>query len=283
MSPGKVRSARWGGQPKPGRDVERRSFAGAGRRRQWPGPCVIHRAARDGRYGCFLPVTRSNYRAYNMASIPRGVSMRAAVAGVCGLLSPFLLAVTLQAQEPEIVVRELDFVGNKAIPDEVLAGRHRHHQLQLVRQLSWSGGSGWARSATSTRRSSGATSSGSTSSTAAAASPMQWSTRPCDVSRAMSSSRSASPKARRSGDDRAPGHRHRLASCLAPEHRDARPPAPGGRPVQPLSHAAERRHDRAAAAGPGLSLRLGVHRLRGQQGAASRPGESRGGSQHAER
>ena len=46
--------------------------------------------------------------------------MRAAVAGVCGLLSPFLLAVTLQAQEPEIVVRELHFVGNKSIPDEVL-------------------------------------------------------------------------------------------------------------------------------------------------------------------
>ena len=46
--------------------------------------------------------------------------MRAAVAGVCGLLSPFLLAVTLQAQEPEIVVRELGFVGNKSIQDEVL-------------------------------------------------------------------------------------------------------------------------------------------------------------------
>jgi outer membrane protein insertion porin family len=46
--------------------------------------------------------------------------MRAAVAGVCGLLSPFLLAVTLQAQEPEIVVRELHFVGNKSIPEEVL-------------------------------------------------------------------------------------------------------------------------------------------------------------------
>jgi translocation and assembly module TamA len=47
--------------------------------------------------------------------------MRAAVASVCGLLSPLLLAATLQAQEPERVIRRLDFEGNKAIADEVLA------------------------------------------------------------------------------------------------------------------------------------------------------------------
>jgi outer membrane protein assembly factor BamA len=47
--------------------------------------------------------------------------MRAAVAGVCGLLSPLLLAATLQAQEPERVIRRLDFEGNNAIADQVLA------------------------------------------------------------------------------------------------------------------------------------------------------------------
>lgn len=47
--------------------------------------------------------------------------MRAAVASVCALLSPLLLAMTLQAQEPERVVRDLVFEGNRAIPDEVLA------------------------------------------------------------------------------------------------------------------------------------------------------------------
>jgi outer membrane protein assembly factor BamA len=47
--------------------------------------------------------------------------MRAAVAGVCALLSPLLLAATLQAQEPGRVVRRLAFEGNKAITDEVLA------------------------------------------------------------------------------------------------------------------------------------------------------------------
>jgi outer membrane protein assembly factor BamA len=48
--------------------------------------------------------------------------MRAAVAGLCALLFPPLLAAALQAQEPDQrVVRQLDFSGNKAIPDEVLA------------------------------------------------------------------------------------------------------------------------------------------------------------------
>ena len=47
--------------------------------------------------------------------------MRAAVAGVCALLSPLLLTATLQAQEPELVVRQLDFVGNSSIPDEILS------------------------------------------------------------------------------------------------------------------------------------------------------------------
>ena len=47
--------------------------------------------------------------------------MRAAVAGVCALLSPLLLAATLQAQEPERVVRRLDFVGNQSISDQGLA------------------------------------------------------------------------------------------------------------------------------------------------------------------
>jgi outer membrane protein assembly factor BamA len=47
--------------------------------------------------------------------------MRAAVAGVCGLLSPLLLAATLQAQEPERVIRGLEFQGNQAITSEVLA------------------------------------------------------------------------------------------------------------------------------------------------------------------
>ena len=46
--------------------------------------------------------------------------MRAAVAGVCALLSPLLVAATLQAQEPEAVVRRLHFVGNASLPDEVL-------------------------------------------------------------------------------------------------------------------------------------------------------------------
>ena len=46
--------------------------------------------------------------------------MRAAVAGVCALLSSFLLPLTLQAQEPGLVVRQLDFAGNKSIPEEVL-------------------------------------------------------------------------------------------------------------------------------------------------------------------
>src|SRR5687767_7634232 len=70
---------------------------------------------------CIIYVRRTNYRAYDMASIPPGVAMRAAVAGVCGLLSPLLLAATLQAQEPERVIRRLDFQGNKAIADEILA------------------------------------------------------------------------------------------------------------------------------------------------------------------
>ena len=47
--------------------------------------------------------------------------MRAAVAGVCALLSPLLLAATLQAQEAERVVRGLFFEGNLAITDQVLA------------------------------------------------------------------------------------------------------------------------------------------------------------------
>ena len=46
--------------------------------------------------------------------------MRAAVAGVCALLSPLLLTATLQAQAPERVVRRLDFQGNTSITDEVL-------------------------------------------------------------------------------------------------------------------------------------------------------------------
>jgi outer membrane protein assembly factor BamA len=47
--------------------------------------------------------------------------MRAAVAAVCGLLSPLLLAATLQAQEPERVIRGLSFEGNNSLTDEVLA------------------------------------------------------------------------------------------------------------------------------------------------------------------
>ena len=47
--------------------------------------------------------------------------MRAAVAGVCGLLSPLVLAGSLHAQEPDRVVRKLDFVGNVSILDETLA------------------------------------------------------------------------------------------------------------------------------------------------------------------
>ena len=46
--------------------------------------------------------------------------MRAAVAGVCALLSSLLLPMTLQAQETGLVVRQLDFQGNKSITDEVL-------------------------------------------------------------------------------------------------------------------------------------------------------------------
>ncbi|MGH7578672.1 MAG: BamA/OMP85 family outer membrane protein [Gemmatimonadales bacterium] len=47
--------------------------------------------------------------------------MRAAVARLCALLSPLILAATLQAQEAELVVRRLDFTGNTSITDEVLA------------------------------------------------------------------------------------------------------------------------------------------------------------------
>ena len=47
--------------------------------------------------------------------------MRAAVARLCGLLSPLILAATLQAQETELVVRRLDFAGNSSITDEGLA------------------------------------------------------------------------------------------------------------------------------------------------------------------
>jgi len=47
--------------------------------------------------------------------------MRAAVAGVCALLSPLLLAATLQAQVSERVIRDLSFEGNQAITDQVLA------------------------------------------------------------------------------------------------------------------------------------------------------------------
>jgi outer membrane protein assembly factor BamA len=52
--------------------------------------------------------------------------MRAAVARVCGLLPPLLLATALQAQSPpapptERVIRGLAFEGNRAITDEVLA------------------------------------------------------------------------------------------------------------------------------------------------------------------
>jgi outer membrane protein assembly factor BamA len=46
--------------------------------------------------------------------------MRAAVAGVCALLSSLLLPMTLPAQETGPVVRQLDFTGNKSIEDEVL-------------------------------------------------------------------------------------------------------------------------------------------------------------------
>jgi outer membrane protein assembly factor BamA len=46
--------------------------------------------------------------------------MRAAVAGVCALLSSLLLPMTLQAQEPGLVVRQLDFQGSKSITDEIL-------------------------------------------------------------------------------------------------------------------------------------------------------------------
>ena len=46
--------------------------------------------------------------------------MRAAVAGVCALLSPLLLTVTLQAQETGPVVRQLNFAGNRSIEDEIL-------------------------------------------------------------------------------------------------------------------------------------------------------------------
>jgi outer membrane protein insertion porin family len=46
--------------------------------------------------------------------------MRAAGAGVCALLASLLLTMTLQAQEPGLVVRQLDFEGSKSITDEVL-------------------------------------------------------------------------------------------------------------------------------------------------------------------
>ena len=44
------------------------------------------------------------------------------------------------------------------------------------------------------------------------------------------------------------GQRPRLASRVAPAHRGAGPPAAGGRPVQPVPDAGQRRLDRAAAA-----------------------------------
>ena len=132
-------------------DGEERAVRRGRSMQHWPAACVLHfieRArpavvrspgsslalARDEVVGsCFLLVTRSNYRAYDMASIPPGVSMRAAVAGVCALLWPLLLAATLQAQEPERVIRGLDFVGNQVHHRRGARRGHQHHQLQLVR------------------------------------------------------------------------------------------------------------------------------------------------------
>ena len=50
--------------------------------------------------------------------------MRGAVAVACALLPLVLLGARvrpLSAQEPQLVVRRLDFEGNGSIPDEVLA------------------------------------------------------------------------------------------------------------------------------------------------------------------
>jgi outer membrane protein assembly factor BamA len=47
--------------------------------------------------------------------------MRAAVAGICGLLLPLFSAAALQTQDPGRVVRRLDFQGNQSIEDPVLA------------------------------------------------------------------------------------------------------------------------------------------------------------------
>ena len=65
--------------------------------------------------------------------------MRAAVAGVCGLLSPILLATTLQAQEADLVVRRLNFEGNASITNEVLAAA-----ISTTRS-SWFARSFWVR------------------------------------------------------------------------------------------------------------------------------------------
>ena len=78
-------------------------------------------------------------------------------------------------------------------------------------------------------------------------------------------------------------HRPRLAAGMAPTHRDARPAASGGGSLQPLSHAGERRLDRAAAARSRLPLRHRVLGIRGGSGATGGPGEPRGGSEQAGR
>ena len=59
--------------------------------------------------------------------------MRAAVASLCGLLLPLLLPAVLQAQDPERVIRRLEFVGNQSLTDPTLAAAISHHAVQLVR------------------------------------------------------------------------------------------------------------------------------------------------------
>ena len=164
--------------------------------------------------------------------------MRAAVAGVCGLLSPLLLAATLQAQEPERVVRELDFVGQRVHPGRGPRRRHQHHRSRAGSPaFSCSAGSGLGekryfdeeefrrdviRLHVLYRRSGFPNAQGRHG-------------RPARAGECLH--HLPDPGRRADGGDQPPGHRPRLASRLAPAHRGAGPPAPGGRPVQPIPDA----------------------------------------------
>ena len=230
-------------------------------------------AARDA-IRCIIAVTPSNYRAYDMASIPLGVSMRAAVAGVCALLSPLLLAATLQAQEPERVVRELSLRGQPGHPGRGARRRDRtttsswFARVFLVRWLGLGREAVLQRGGVPARRH-------------PAPRPLppqrisqrRWWTRPCvrepqNVYITFRITEGApmvvDTLVQVTGLDSLPAWLRRIATLDLPLQV--------GDPFNRYLMQAERRLDRAAAAGPRLSLRHGVLRLRGRPAARWSPG-----------